>query len=74
MYYWITMSLFYDDFKVLISFLIIMFLISAQSEYLLYFVCVDLSVFTGDAGPDGPFEVSFSSFTSGSLDCKGMSS
>ena len=74
MCYWITMSLFYDSFKVLISFLRIMLSISAQSAYLLYFVCVDLSVFAGDAGTDGPFEVSFSSFTSGSLDCNGTSS
>ena len=68
------MFLFYDDFKVLISFLRIMFSISAQSAYLLYFVYVDLSIFTGDAETEGPFEVSFSSFTSGSLDCNGISS
>ena len=57
--------------NVLISFLRIKFSIFAQGAYLSYFVCVDLSVFIGYAGADGYFEVSFSSFTSSSLDCNG---
>ena len=55
------MSLLCDDFKVLISFLrMAMFSIYAQRAYLSYFVSVDLSVFAGNAGTDGSFEVSFS--------------
>ena len=68
------MSSFCDDFKDLISFLRTMFSIFAQRAYLSYFVCVDLSVFTGDAGTDGSFEISFSSITSGSLVYNGKSS
>ena len=65
------MSLFCDDFKVFISFLTIIFSIFAQRAYLSYFAWVYLSVFTADVGTDDFFEVSFSSFTSGLLDCNG---
>ena len=70
----LLMSLFCDDFKVLILFLRIKIKVFAQRAYLSYFIWVDISVFAGDVGTDGCFEVSLSSFTSDSLACNGRSS